>query len=828
MIRRFFVVIFLLLLFPDVTSAIQSSGEADPIPWSGYWWPMKYGGLATGIDYRGNPAPLEKYLLLTTGEMTGNAIDWYNDRYYDPDAEDWWGLCPLFAQAAVNESYPILPSSENNIVFRVGDKKGLLALCNDDWFGMIYASGDTPVDFHFWLLDYIGEQKTAFTADLATGEEVWYYPIYHYEMDSTISGQTEHVSVLIFYASDDVLPDYIGTKEGQKKYEYDLNLDVQGNITSGAWTGDSKDRHPETLSYLQVSGSKNPFLDSERIRQIAQAQDDFLELPGNESSRLVPGTFNLVLLNEDTYILSGAPGDEVVLDFTKDDSSRQDMNIEILDDDGVQVCQHRMTRYGPPLSFRLSMEKPPYTISVSQADYADPNIYTLVMDFQGAFVHRVPYIPKNGPWSGFALTNGSDERAAEVMLVTTDTDGHPLQTVLGPLELLPGEKYLFHFSSLQVREHESSETDALMLISSQSVDMVNLFADTRGPMAGFAQIAPVGRRLIIPDMQDNEFGNPLYMTGAVINESFEAAEITCDVYSAQGALISTVLQNIAARGKFQIRPGSSPFYNVSDGGWMEISGDDPDIALSGYQYLRNKGTQANSLDTLFALPVRSGTMYVQHVTPPSGPWQTLLTLINPNEDDNLVIIHPARSGIDTASDIQVALTPFEKQVIDISPDFGDPASAELERTILEISGSYPFAGYVAYAAQNCDAVFYPLLNAEAFKTELIMPHAAYNNRRWYTGVGVCNPNSYPVRVLIVPYDKNGQAMIAAGEYRSLKPGAYEVFVVHGMFDGLAQDIAFLKISSDDPDTALIGGFYLYGNSAAQDLKARMLVSGGNM
>ena len=830
--RRFFVIFCFLFLFPGGTFAFQSSGEASPVPWSGYWWPLKYGGLATGIGYRGHPAPLEKYLLLTTGKTSGNAIDGkggYKEYYYNPDAEGWWGLCPYFSWAAVTESYSILPSSENNIIFRVGDKKGLLTLCHDDWSGIIFASGETPVEFHFGLLDYIGDRHKAFTADLDAGPEVWYFPIYHYEMESTRSGQTDHVSVTILYASDSVPPDYIGTSARQKQYTYDLFLDAQGNITGGEWTGVSVDDHPETLTFSEVTGALNPYLDCEKIREIARAQDDFLEMPDNASARLLPGTYNLVLLNEDTYIVPGKPGDEVALNFIKDDSSSQDMNIEILDNDGVQVRQHRMIQYGPPVSFLLPMENPPYTVVITQADYeADPNIYTLVMDVQAAFVHRVPYIPKNGPWSGFALTNGSDQRAAEVMLVTTGTDGHPLQTVLGPLELLPGEKNLFHFSSLPIREHESSETDSLMLISSQSVDMVNLFADTRGPMAGFAQIAPSGNRLIIPDIYDNELGNPLYMAGAVINESFVDAETTCKLYSAQGALISTVLQNIAARGKFYIRPGSSPFYNVSDGGWMEISVDNPKIALSGYQYLRNKGLQADSLDTLFALSVASGSMYVQHVTPPDGQWQTLLTLINPNEDDNLVNIHPARGGVDKASDIQVALAPFEKQVIDISPDFGNPASAELERSILEITGSYPFTGYVAYAAYNGDAVFYPLLNAEAFKTELIMPHAAYNNGRWYTGVGVCNPNSYPIRVLIVPYDKNGQVMIEAGEYSSLKPGAYEVFTVQEMFYGLAQDISFLKIRPDDPDTALIGGFYLYGNAAAQNLKARMLVSGGNM
>ncbi len=58
--------------------------EADTIPWSGYWWPARSGGLATGKGYNGHPAPLEKYELLTAGESGGPLVHWYLDYYYTP------------------------------------------------------------------------------------------------------------------------------------------------------------------------------------------------------------------------------------------------------------------------------------------------------------------------------------------------------------------------------------------------------------------------------------------------------------------------------------------------------------------------------------------------------------------------------------------------------------------------------------------------------------------------------------------------------------------------------------------------------------------------
>ena len=831
MIRRFFVffvfVFLLLLYFPGTIIAFQGSGQASPIPWSGYWWPFAYGGLATGADYRGYPAPLEKYLLLTTGHKTGLAIDWYKDQYYDPDAEPWWGLCPAYARAAVTEAYSILPSSHDNIIFRIGDKKGLLTLCHDDRSGVIYASGKTPVDFHFWLLDYIGAQQKGFAADMEAGTEVWYHPIFSYEMESWQSAQTEHVSVTVLYADDKVPPDYMGTRQRQKQYTYDLYLDAEESITGGNWTGNSISDHPETLSFPEVNGSLNPYLDCEKIQEIARAQDDFLEMPDNASARLLPGTYNLVLLNEDAYMIQGAPGDEAMLEITRQDGSSQSMHIEIIDNDDIVVDEDTLSLSGSSVRFRLALENPSYRVVITQDDYeSDPNIYSLVMDFHGAHVRQVPYIPKNGSWIGFSLTNGFDDQVAEVMLVTCDTDRQPLHTVDGPRGLLPGEKYLINFSNLPVRKHDYPHTDSLMLISDYPVDVVNLFATAAGPMAGFSSAAPTGSRLILPDVHDNEPWDSLYMTGAVTNESFEDADITCFVYSDKGALMRTVSQNIAARGKFLVRPGSSPFHSVPDGGWMEIIADDPEAVLTGYQYLRNTDNPTNTLDTAFAQPVASDIMYVQHVTHASGPWRTLLTLINPNADDNLVIIHPSHSSGDSAADMQVAMAPFEKQVIDLSSDFGELFQAEI-RSMFEISGDYPLSGYVTYAADNGDAASYPLLDSKKLKTELIMPHAAYNNRRWYTGVGVCNPNTYPVTVLILPYDQNGP-MSAAVEYLDLAPGSYDVFTVYRMFPGLAAEIAFLKIRSLKPDIAKIGGFYLYCNSSARNLKPRTLVSGGNM
>ena len=172
------------------------------------------------------------------------ALSWYLDAYYDPEAPLWYGLCAYWARAASYEHIDILPSSENNIIFRVGDKKGLLTLAHNSDIGEL-PNGSVPEEFHFWLLNYIKDQGKAFVADLDPGDEVWSYPIYRYEMQTSETETSSRFRVRIYYADDVVIPDYMGTLVRTSDYTYDLFLDGAGAITGGQWTGDSIADHPE-------------------------------------------------------------------------------------------------------------------------------------------------------------------------------------------------------------------------------------------------------------------------------------------------------------------------------------------------------------------------------------------------------------------------------------------------------------------------------------------------------------------------------------------------------------------------------------------------------
>ncbi|MBC2714672.1 MAG: hypothetical protein HF978_05115 [Desulfobacteraceae bacterium] len=829
-IRKFFVyIVFVIIVISGIpfslSEAIADVIKTDTIPWSGYWWPYNKGGLATGSDYRGHPAPIEKYLLWTTNSDDGDLKDWYLYYYYDPNAPGWHGLCPVWARAAVMEDYEILPSTEDNFIWRVGDKKGLLLLCHD-YAIQTNVSGDDPVNFHLWLLDYIGTQKIPFLADLDAGSEVWYYPIYGYKMTSSTSGLSRSIRVTIYFADDNVFPDYVGTYERFITYTYTLDLNAQGEITGGQWTGNSVDNHPDNLSFPFSSGPKSPYIDCDEVRRLAQASDDFLETGKSAAVSINPGTYHLVLLDEDRYVLQGQSGDIVSIEVAKDDTSDEDINIVVSDILGEPAASRVLDSQEPTI-FTLELRNPPYTISMTQDDYTgDPNIYTMTISKLTAFHQNVPYIPKSGPWSGFVMFNAGDEMVEDVTLVTSDPDGRPVQTLLGPVDFAPYEKQVVMFDDLPWRSHEYGDSDSLMLISNQPLNMLNLFALDQNPMAGFVQDKASGSHLVIPGTVADiaAAGN---LKGSVLNESFDEAGITIRIYDVDGHQQDDDIEEvIAPGGKYFFTPGTRPFSHVPKRGWIDIIATDGNI-LSAYQYVKNSVGSRNAIDTLFALPVDGTTsLIVPHVTPQLGWWRTYLTLINPNDTINPVNLHFSVAGEDQTNDMDLEFAPFEKRVIDLTSEYGR-FDGEPARSMLEITGQYPVVGYYTYSPPyGKDEASFPLINDDMLKSKLVLPHYAGQGGHFWTGICICNPNNYPVTVSVQPYDGNGRA----GEdlmmtTMSLGAGEKEIFTVRSKFGDSASDISFIEF--EENEQAPIGGFYLFGNIKNGKLSVEML-TGANM
>ena len=459
-----------------------------------------------------------------------------------------------------------------------------------------------------------------------------------------------------------------------------------------------------------------------------------------------------------------------------------------------------------PVSILVTSATPPYTIRLTQDDYTDPNIYTLQADVKRAYNQEVPYVPKAGYWSGFALTNPGTAAVDGVTLTTRDGEGAPIQTVLGPLSLGPGEKRIFFFSDLSVRTHELAKTEKLTLTASGSVDLLNLIGKADDSLATIVQGGARGSRLVIPDTA-LPMSPDAKMFGGVRNESFAEAQVLLRLYSAEGLLLREVAETIAGRGWLAISPGSYPFSSMPAAGWIEILGDGGQL-LSGFQYTSDSA----GLETLFALPVGSARKIVPHVPEP-GYWRTSVTLINPNDTENPVKLHPALAGADAGGDLDILLAPREKRVLEIQDQFGKREGEPLYHSIVEITGRYPLVGYFTYnILDGQDDASYPLLDETHFKGTLSLPHYPGNDGYWWTGVVVCNPSAGAIKVMIEPYDRDGKLMEGQVISVNLDAGAYDVFEVASRFgEESASLISFLKFRTEG-DAGAIGGFYLYGDS----------------
>ena len=354
MMRFFRIALFFVIILPTLSFAATDSAESSWKSWSGYWWPTRYGGMGTGIDYKGLPAPMQKYDMLASGSYDGPATEEYLRNYFNPDALSWEGLCGAFAAAAVTENSSFLPGVTDNVVFRTGDKKALATIAHDlDWLEGVRQNCETPDIFHYWLLNYIKQEGKAFFAELDPSPEVWNYPVYKYSMTTEEVVGGLKVKCTIWYADDLVKPDFMGTNELTAYYEYTL-FKTGTTITGGEWTGASVYNHPQLLYFPLSRATTMTKLDYDIVRRIVDKNDDALE--SSVPVDLSPGDFKLVLLDQDVYLSNLESGEEARLCIEKNEGTKS-ISLEITGSDSSVIYQGVLSS---SLCINLSSDKSPY------------------------------------------------------------------------------------------------------------------------------------------------------------------------------------------------------------------------------------------------------------------------------------------------------------------------------------------------------------------------------------------------------------------------------------------------------------------------------------
>jgi len=281
--------IFALSLLANSAQAETDSGVAAAAPWSGYWWQHKSGGLV---------GPLSKYDQVA-GAQAGL---WEKENHVEQSHPDWFGHCHAWSASSVSEREPQQPRAVGQVVFGVGDQKGLLAACHaqdvSNSYGDRYgdgAGGDDPADLapdELWRLlqMYVKQRKIPLILDLEAGAEVWNYPVYQYRVDYQAVGDGWCRATMQLVAADNnVVADYVGTHPAVHQYTFRFRF-LEGAIVmgSGQWTGASVQDHPDFAWYPYVAVAENPELDFAQVTSIVGFEVGSSRTPPDDRTPVPP------------------------------------------------------------------------------------------------------------------------------------------------------------------------------------------------------------------------------------------------------------------------------------------------------------------------------------------------------------------------------------------------------------------------------------------------------------------------------------------------------------------------------------------------------------
>lgn len=189
---------------------LPMSGEVAPerMPWSGGYYPESDGG--TDAVVVGNKSPLAKYdEAFHRGQNKASA--WEREKH--TNGPTWAGHCNGFAAAATRHpKEPARSVSQNGVVFAPQDIKALLAevymSADYEFLGgnRCDRKGEAPADrvlnpgssadvtvmdacedinpgtLHAAIANWIGRIRYPLVMDSSSGEEVWNYPLFKYQV----------------------------------------------------------------------------------------------------------------------------------------------------------------------------------------------------------------------------------------------------------------------------------------------------------------------------------------------------------------------------------------------------------------------------------------------------------------------------------------------------------------------------------------------------------------------------------------------------------------------------------------------------------------------
>ena len=247
------IMLVLILQGTDAARTATDQGMAAVSPWSGPWWPQKSGGLI---------GPLTKY----DQAVKSNAARWEREHHQSTAIETWFGHCHAWAASSVTEAEPRSPRRWIEVDFGIGDLKGLLATCHTqdvantygDRFGDCKGSEDrrdlAPDQLWMLLQLFVRQQRLPLILDLESGEEVWNYPVYQYQVDYRDGDSGSDRRPLSRCSGQQRRPRVRRNPACRARVHFPGQArDGAVVLGSGEWTGNSVQDHPDFAWYRLVA-----------------------------------------------------------------------------------------------------------------------------------------------------------------------------------------------------------------------------------------------------------------------------------------------------------------------------------------------------------------------------------------------------------------------------------------------------------------------------------------------------------------------------------------------------------------------------------------------
>ena len=798
-------IIFLSIFSVLIGNAFAETHTASYTPWSGYWWPFTQGGLANGSGYHRQPSPLSKYDYVTSGTYRGTAQGYGNEHYYDPAALSWEGMCFCWSAAAILEEEPVHKGYYNGTLFRVGDKKGLLTVKYD---GTIFNKYPilTPLDFHQLLETFIRDQQTPVIIDLGTNGEIWNFPVYEYETEYSVSGSVRHYTTTIYYASDGVHPDFVGTITMSTTYYYYIKTDPLGEIIDSGWEGSSIIEPPVNGFEPLGTVSRNPGIDNDILREIVEADDDVYEENDtvDDSYTLLNGTYALIAADDDFFDIPLNVGDSLKVELEYQENS-----------DALNF-----TCYGPsngivfsgtnPGTFEFeAVEGGDYRIELIPTAPESEQEYTLwvkqSLEHQGVF----PINP-GGLWVNGIGVLDNNETQNRILMTLIEKSGLPFQGVN-----ISTDKY-YQKGSVENSYGLMTTGSGYIVIDS---DLPTMGVHSAGTASGFL----MGSNLLSTENARNtlffpytpKFGGYDTYLG-IINIGDQTETVVREGFDENG--------NLLLSGEITLDPGEKSESDTSSIGMISSStksmrayaksGRD---VLLGYYKMNNPVLDQKGWAVIPLNESSASELIIPHVAS-NNDWDTGIYMMNAGLLDSAVEIVGYSAEGNQVAENAIVLNEMQQTTLRISTLFSGINPATVASIRIRSLGDEPLSGIVLFEQKN-KSQFTGLPLQSEMRTTWAVPHLAVLGD-WNTCLGIVNMGESDSDTTFRIFGGENQLLLQE-ESRLIAPHERMAFNLKNMFSKeLLENAAYLTITSEN-DQPLIG-FFLYATIKDQQLMGGIL------